>query len=58
MGGFYVSIKGQRYVMEIHLSQGVLVPINCENQGVTVFVWVRGFTNNEKVKDDSFLFFL
>ena len=27
------SIKGQRYFVEIHLSRGVLVPINHENRG-------------------------
>ena len=29
------SVKGQRYFAEIHLSQGVLVPINRGNRGVT-----------------------
>ena len=35
------SMKGQRYFAEIHLSRGVLVPINRENQGVTVIQLLR-----------------
>ena len=36
-GGGGASIKGQRYFAEIHISRRVLVPINRENRGVTVF---------------------
>ena len=36
-GGGGDSIKGQPYFAEIHLSRGVLVLINRENRGVTVY---------------------
>ena len=36
-GGGRATTKRQRYFMEIHLSQGGLVPINYKNRGVTAF---------------------
>ena len=49
-------IKGQRYFAEIHLSRGVLIPINRENRGITLsanFIDVQGQVDPGIIASDN-----